>query len=157
MRSSHLQTPKKRLPRRKKRHTAALLPSGVLQQNKKGPWAHGYNVWWRKYFLSAEKLALSFLVTPTPLQLTSLPDAIICALLMKSLCSQHPWQATSSSSAWQPPWVLQMLACTSSIDFLCQEHDRHNPSKLRQRPRWSLPRSGSLSGQSSPSCRKKKD
>jgi len=44
MRSGHLQTPKKRLLRRKKRHTAAVLLSGVLQVNKKGAWAHGDNV-----------------------------------------------------------------------------------------------------------------
>lgn len=56
-----------------------------------------------------------------------------------------------------PEQALQMLGCTSSIDFLCQEHDRHNHSKLRQGSRWSLPRSGSLSGQSPPSCRKKTD
>lgn len=52
--------------------------------------------------------------------------------------------------------IFQMLCNISSIDFLCEEHNRCNPSKFNQGSKWGLPRSGSLSGQSPPSCRKKK-
>lgn len=43
MRSGHLQTPKKRLLRRKKEHIGPLLLSGVLQQKKRGD----LGTWWQ--------------------------------------------------------------------------------------------------------------